>query len=202
MKSRYVRFHGTRQEQLDGLRKQGWHVLKIKALPVVLAFKPNADGKEAVFVKGWHGDADKPAFFFHYRNMATAEDNTLHYLERVRVACEYKAGQKATRKAKRSALKASDHWAVGDVLYNSWGYEQTNIDWYQVVELKEKSIVIRAIKKNFAPTGHMQGVSQPRRSDFAGEPMLKPLDEEGRVSMRHGCGTKWDGSKVWESSYH
>ena len=48
----------------------------------------------------------------------------------------------------------------------------------------------------------MQGISQPRRGDFCGKPMLKPLDEGGRISMSHGCGTKWDGSAVWESSYH
>jgi hypothetical protein len=32
-----------------------------------------------------------------------------------------------------------------DIYYDSWGYEQTNIDFYQVVGVTEKSVVIRRI---------------------------------------------------------
>lgn len=30
---------------------------------------------------------------------------------------------------------------VGDILYSSWGYEQTNIDFYQVAELNGSSMI-------------------------------------------------------------
>lgn len=34
---------------------------------------------------------------------------------------------------------------AGDVYYNSWGYDQTNIDFYLIVEVKEKSVIIQRI---------------------------------------------------------
>ena len=36
---------------------------------------------------------------------------------------------------------AKHSFKVGDILYSSWGYEQTNIDFYQVAELNGSSMV-------------------------------------------------------------
>jgi hypothetical protein len=40
---------------------------------------------------------------------------------------------------------ASDFYKVGDVVMNTWGYEQTNVEFYQVLEVKNKSLVVREI---------------------------------------------------------
>lgn len=34
---------------------------------------------------------------------------------------------------------------VGDILRCSWGYDQTNVDWYQVIAVTKASVKIRAI---------------------------------------------------------
>jgi hypothetical protein len=67
----------------------------------------------------------------------------------------------AASRKKRAKLKASDHWNVGDVLFNSWGYDHINVDWYQVVEVKSKSIVIRPLARNYREIGLQCGISQP-----------------------------------------
>lgn len=36
-------------------------------------------------------------------------------------------------------------YKVGDILYSSWGYEQTNLDFFQVVAVTEKSIRIKEV---------------------------------------------------------
>ena len=36
---------------------------------------------------------------------------------------------------------------VGDILYSSWGYDQTNIDFYKVVRVSESSVWIQQIGK-------------------------------------------------------
>lgn len=56
---------------------------------------------------------------------------------------EYKAQQAAEKKAARAALV--NPYKIGDLLSCSWGYEQTNVDFYQVVALGKKSIKIRSI---------------------------------------------------------
>lgn len=50
---------------------------------------------------------------------------------------------KEKRKKQRKEEKASVQ--VGDILYNSWGWEQTNIDFYQVVEVKGGQFTIQPI---------------------------------------------------------
>ena len=36
---------------------------------------------------------------------------------------------------------------VGDILYSSWGYDQTNIDFYKVVKVSEFSVWIQELGK-------------------------------------------------------
>lgn len=65
------------------------------------------------------------------------------------------AGEKeqADRKAKAKAEKAAWHhdFAIGDILHYSWGYEQTNCEFYQVVSLKAKAIMVRRISGAMVP---------------------------------------------------
>jgi len=39
----------------------------------------------------------------------------------------------------------SEPFKVGDILYTSWGYEQTNIDFFRVVKVTPQTVVIEGI---------------------------------------------------------
>lgn len=49
---------------------------------------------------------------------------------------------KAAKRAKVQVQHFSHGFNVGDILYASWGYEQTNLDFFKVVKATEKSIRI------------------------------------------------------------
>lgn len=51
------------------------------------------------------------------------------------------------RKAAKAAARKNfvNPFKVGDILHHSWGYDQTNCDFYQVVETKKASVVLRKI---------------------------------------------------------
>lgn len=50
---------------------------------------------------------------------------------------------------------------VGDIFYTSWGYEQTNIDFFQVVALKGKTqVVIREVALNKKEEVGVSGMSR------------------------------------------
>lgn len=56
----------------------------------------------------------------------------------------------AIKEAKAIALKEAKSFTVnpfklGDIFVDSWGYDQTNVDFYQVIEIKPKSVVVREI---------------------------------------------------------
>ena len=57
---------------------------------------------------------------------------------------------------------------IGDIFVYSWGYEQTNINYFQVVDLKgEKSVVIREIAKEIVNVdGYESYKVVPRKNEF------------------------------------
>lgn len=50
---------------------------------------------------------------------------------------------------------------VGDIFVSSWGYDQTNIDYYKVLSVKNKTAVLGEIGQNRQYTGHMCGKCVP-----------------------------------------
>jgi hypothetical protein len=46
---------------------------------------------------------------------------------------------------------------VGSVLYSSWGYDQTNVDFYQVVRTSASSVWVVPMRKHCEAAGFMSG---------------------------------------------
>lgn len=59
-------------------------------------------------------------------------------------------------------------YKVGDILHHSWGYDQTNCDFYQVVGLKPASVVLKKIGAKPVPgsEGFMSQSSIPKKGAF------------------------------------
>ena len=96
---------------------------------------------------------------------------------------------------------------AGDIFYNSWGYDQTNIDFYQVVAATAKTITIQKIKGHSEDydqqfmTGHKMPVigSFTKAEKLRKTPYL--LNGEWRISFDYGAGCKWDGRPLDFSCY-
>lgn len=58
---------------------------------------------------------------------------------------------------------------VGDVFSSSWGYEQTNQTFFQVVGVRNKSIVVREIGADRRYDGPMCGHAKPLVNKFVGD---------------------------------
>lgn len=76
------------------------------------------------------------------------------------------AGRRAKRMAARAAIV--NRWKPGDLLVNSWGYDQTNIDYWQVVATTAKTVTIRRIGSKTVPgsEGFMQSDVVPDKDHF------------------------------------
>lgn len=95
---------------------------------------------------------------------------------------------------------------VGDIFYNSWGYDQTNIDWYQVVGVTPtgKSVKVRPIAGKVKETGFMSGESAPQKGKFTGAAKTKKLgihNGEPYLASKHGWTSLWDGKSKYASWY-
>lgn len=50
---------------------------------------------------------------------------------------------------------------ANDIVVSSWGYDQTNVDFYRIIKRTEKSVTIRRLKSKVTITGYMSGTSLP-----------------------------------------
>lgn len=86
-------------------------------------------------------------------------------------------------KTERKDLKTSarknmvNPYSVGEFLYDSWGYDQTNIDFYEVKEVKEKSITLQRIGGSMVTGTQGYDCSNvvPDVSNKIGEPFKKSI---------------------------
>lgn len=85
---------------------------------------------------------------------------------------------------------------IGSIYRRSWGYDQTNVDYFQVVALKAKTVVVREIEYAEVPGSNQGGMSckvVPVKDRFNNSklPRSVRVSEDGsRITV---------GSKKWAS---
>ena len=97
----------------------------------------------------------------------------------------------------------------GDIFVATWGYDQTNATFFQVIGTTGKSVVVRQIEKKETPDegGFMTGNVTPIRNKFMGEAKTKRLQDNKyfgigfRAGDSYGFAEKWDGEPVAVSHY-
>lgn len=172
-------------------------------------------------VKVWRGKQGKPFAYYSFKTPAKREE----YIEKVKKDAkeiyEYKANYKAEKKA--ASQEMVNPFKVGDIVSNSWGYDQTNVDFYQVVEVGKKSVKLRSIGQKSVPgtQGFMCENVVPVKDKFLSKsthenhykdgnpPFTKILkaykNKSGGIdvylSFKHGSGNKWGGQPLYNSWY-
>jgi hypothetical protein len=83
---------------------------------------------------------------------------------------------------------------VGDILYSSWGYDQTNIDFYQVVEVGDKTVKIRKVQQKVVSEGRGSESVVASPDHFVGPAMVKRVSQGDCVRIEsYASACKWDG---------
>jgi hypothetical protein len=164
------------------------------------------DGRDWFIMRARGENAVKYAVNYRFRTEAQRDE----YYAKWAGDLERKAADRVARAAKKKEVRANmvNPFKVGDIFYDSWGYEQTNIDFYQVVEAGPKSVVIREVaqsgqnERGYSPMSEMVSA---RPNEFIGEPVKKPLQILGNgdiyISSRHGWMGRWDGRPKYASHY-
>jgi hypothetical protein len=125
----------------------------------------------------FHGKAQKPDWHFTFQSAEHCAKHIDNYL-----AGQIRRQQiVAERKTER--LNQDRGLVVGDVLRHSWGYDQTNIDYYEVTALIGSTMVeIRKIGSEGFDTAWMQGESVPMKGHYVGKPMRR-VAKNGSVKI-------------------
>lgn len=127
------------------------------------------------YAAAFHGKADKPDWHFRFKDTTARAKRIADHFKAQQDRAEYMAKRKSERNAKGHGLE------LGDVLKSSWGYDQTNIDYYEVTAIIGKRMVeIRPIAQQSIDGQHyMTGKCVPIPGQYTGKPMRKAAHDGG-----------------------
>jgi hypothetical protein len=132
--------------------------------------------------------------YFHYT--FRTEDQRKEYIEKEIKENKGISDWKNERKEQRKNFKHD--FKEGDILYSSWGYDQTNIDWYQVVGVTDKGIKIREIGGEDVDDSHVV----PIKDHFVGPSMTKLVTPNGSIKIKSfAYAQKWDGKPKYRTPW-
>lgn len=96
--------------------------------------------------------------------------------------------QKQQQKANRLNERKNHGIEVGQIYYNSWGYDQTNVNFYMITSVKGQKIEFVEIAQNAESTKWDYGYTMPDSSKIISEKMT-------------AIATGRQKFKVWKSRY-
>jgi hypothetical protein len=145
---------------------------------------------------------NKPAINAYYMNAASRDRELDELVEGRRSYLQRKQEEAQKKKEFQHGVN------VGDIFYTSWGYDQTNVDFYQVTKVMGKAVEIRKIqgKVDHGDAFSQYVVALPNHF-IGGEPPLKkiPQMQGNSVSIKiesYAWAHPWDGKPKYESGPH
>lgn len=160
------------------------------------------NGATVFVAAGYVGKAAKASFFYSFRTMQKLGEHADKWAADMVKSAQYKAARVQERNAFQHTLQ------VGDVLYTSWGYDQTNIDYYQVTKLVgSKMVEVCEIASQSVDGAHyMTGESVPNVGKFVGKPMRCRVGEGNcaKVDGHHASPVRFSlvgGVKIYTPKY-
>ena len=91
---------------------------------------------------------------------------------------------------------------VGTILYTSWGYDQTNVEFYQVVKATKATVTIQRMTREWVESGDMRGLVVPGEVIPTSKPLVRRLTDSGCIRVDdYSRGWVYDGRPKYVSSY-
>ncbi len=196
-------------------------------MPTTATYTSKTSG--AKIIHHWVGDhsywKNTPYAAYGYKSKRAKKSLTIGYYatetERAEAckvwmlkADELEADKQTKMQARRDAKKAESANAkkgfkVGDIVYSSWGYEQTNIDFYRITKRTKCFATLQPLGSsvvnspqwavdNVVPGGELTGKQ--------GEPFRGRIGvyggKETSINVKYQVASLWNGNPLTQSNYH
>jgi len=148
----------------------------------------------------------KIEFNFAFRSEKSMFQHCADYLKNLADVEAYKA-ERAAEKKERIEM-ARNSVIVDDIFVSSWGYEQTNVDAFQVVEKKGNASVVlrpiacRAVEGTEISHGMAQNVVPVHNAFIGEETITKRITEYGIKINSYSSAFQWDGKREFYNSWY
>jgi hypothetical protein len=162
---------------------------------LVLAYEEGGKAFSIAFA----GTAGKPAHHYRYRELPGGAGRPAPLARAIEACQQFLAGRRShaervgQRRTERTAYQTT--LEPGTVLMSMWGYDQTNIDYYQVVEVSasRKTVKIRPIaQRSVDGEQYMTGSCWPLADHFTGPAMVKRIGQGDSVRL-----TSYSSASPW-----
>jgi hypothetical protein len=147
----------------------------------------------------YRGKQSKPLWHYRYKSEELLMNKVKEELSSFAARLDEKEEWKQRKKEIKN--KEMDSIQVGTLLAYSWGYDQTNVEFYQVVEKKGKTFKMRRITGTRLDEDTYCSMSAnviPNKDQFWGDEIIT----KHSLSMQFGClNPTHEGAKHYSSWY-
>ncbi len=147
--------------------------------------------------------AGKRSKYDKYYGFKTSERRDQYVQEYFKdIEASYERKKQYAEKKKAMISENQKNYEVGAILYSAWGYDQTNIDYYQIIDRTDKMVTIQKIAKKYLETNYPSEESVvPAKDNFVGEPMKKKIGAYGISLNSYANASLWDGEPKYQTAY-
>lgn len=152
---------------------------------------------ECFFVFIFQGQKQYPITSVRFSNIDYAEKYLDDIKQKEKVYIEME------EKRKQEQKETANNIQIGSILYTMWGFEQTNVEFYLVLERKGRKIIIQEIGKNKKYESQDSGTCTPNTDIKCGEPFEKRITNRGEIRIEdYRTAYLYDGVEKYWSSYY
>jgi hypothetical protein len=160
------------------------------------------------------GRQSKPDKYLAFKSVESAREAIQAFFDRIVIFNEYKEQQKQKQKAARQAAKDNFQGVPGSVFVASWGYEQTNVDAYQMTRrINNQTIEVVEIGFEAIPREGLSPMAEnvrpvPVSAEVAETKpkLLARIAAENRIQVAGqgsaGNADLWDTKEVYYHSWY
>ena len=122
-------------------------------------YKWEQNGK--ILLKAFKGKASKPAFYYSYKNDEAANKQISAWIDALMITNAAKIRDKAEKNQPHNIK-------IGDIFRSTWGYDQTNVEFWECVSVSGALITVKEIAQQREYTESMSGNCLPIPGKFIG----------------------------------
>lgn len=131
---------------------------------------------------GFRGKKQKPSFFHKFKSEESLREWVSKWVESTKAKLDAHENYKRERKEKEAQIRKEtfENISIGDILHASWGYDQTNNDFYQVVgKVGSCFLELREVASEYIEEGWCSGKRRAIPDRFIGETIKRKVSYKG-----------------------
>jgi hypothetical protein len=145
----------------------------------------------------YRGTATNPEWHYRFRNAVMFDEHVAGFFAKIEANQKWQAEKKEARTNFEVKIK------VGDILDTCWGYDQTNVEFFQVVHVSGKTATVREIAQHETDqTGPFSSRVEAVRDQFlkdSKEHRCRILSPGDCMKIEGHWASLWTGSPVHSS---